>query len=93
MTVEELGRRMSAQEFREWFVYMSREQLQPEFERIRHAQLRADLLTGPAVPPAGQGGWSYTEFVDLDPWAPEPEPLTTVSLREQVEALNRLIIQ
>ena len=93
MTVEELGGRMSAQEFGEWFVYMSREQLHPEIERIRHAQLRADIRSGPSTPAFRQGGWEYTDFVDLDAWAPEPEPTDMPSLRDQVETLNRLIIQ
>jgi hypothetical protein len=81
---------MSAEEFAEWFVYMSHEELLPEVERIRHAQSRATVLTaGGVTAPRGRGGWGLGDLMSLDAW---PEPKAAVAelpLAEQIAQLNR----
>lgn len=81
---------MSAQEFGEWFVYMTREQLHPENDRIRHAQLRSDVLSGPATP-VGRKQWDLSDFMELDAWPMPRDDQPEVPLREQIETLNRWI--
>lgn len=68
-TVEELGARLSAREFAEWQIIFQREQLHPSFERLRHAQLLAAVLTGASKRKGGKA-WSPSDFMPVDSWAP-----------------------
>ncbi len=80
---------MSAQEFAEWFVYMSHEELLPDVERIRHAQLRAAVFTAGGVKsPRGQGGWSFGDFMSLDAWPESQTAIPKLPLVKQVAHLN-----
>jgi hypothetical protein len=79
---------MSALEFGEWFVYLSREELLPEAERIRHAQLRAAVYTGPAKAPDAARGWSYTDLTEPNAWPPIAPPMPPKSIAQQVAELN-----
>lgn len=78
---------MSALEFGEWFVYLSREELLPEAERIRHAQLRAAVYTGPAKAPTARG-WSYADLTEPNAWPPIAAPEPPKSIAQQVAELN-----
>lgn len=84
-----MGARITALEFAEWYVYMSREELHPHNDRIRHAELRAAVYTGPAKPP-NAAGWSFTDVMDEQAW-PAPEQVEApVSMAEQIALLNRM---
>lgn len=82
---------MSAQEFAEWFVFLSREELLPSAERIRSAQLRAAVLTGPAKAPRGRGGWSHNDLIDTDVWREAQTAVPAAPLSQQIAALNARI--
>lgn len=73
ITVQELGARMSAQEFAHWRVMYSREQWHPLVGQMRHAQLLAATYQGPSTR-KGKRAWSAADFMGADPWAPAPEP-------------------
>lgn len=93
-TVQELGSRMSAQEFAEWQCIFANEQLHPAVARHRHAQLLSAIYTGPATPPQGKRGHSAADFLGDDPWAAPPaprKPPTIDELRAQIEMLNSRI--
>ena len=68
-TVDELGRRISAQEFAEWQIVFAHEQLHPGVWRMRHAQVMAALYTGPATRKGG-GQWRAGDFMSDEPWRP-----------------------
>lgn len=81
---------MSAQEFAEWFVYLSHEELLPVAERIRHAQMRATVFNAGGVkPPRGRAAWSFEDFMQVDAW-PEPQPaIVQLPLAQQIALWNR----
>lgn len=80
---------MSAEEFAEWFAFMTHEELLPVVDRIRHAQVRAAVLTAGGVKsPRGQGGWALGDLMPLEAW-PEPKPsIDRLPLAEQIAQLN-----
>ncbi len=89
---------MSAQEFGEWQVFMRFEQLHPAAMRLRHAQLQALALHGPATRRGGKP-WTAADFMPADPWAEPAADATAVAGRksarkvnvvDQVRALNAL---
>ena len=82
---------MSAQEFGEWMVFLEREQLMPEAERLRHAQLLAALHNGPLTRNDG-AMWTFAQLLPPPAWAPPqasaPPTLTPGQLAAQVAAIN-----
>jgi hypothetical protein len=91
--VQELGRRLTAEEFEEWRVMFAVEQLHPALDAQRHAQLLAAAHNGPLTR-KDKKMWRPAEFVDFDPWAKpkahakrSAQP-TPAQLEAQVKALN-----
>lgn len=63
---------LSAQEFTQWMVWMQAEQIGPEWDALRHAQLQAAVANG-ALVKQDRKAWTAAEFMRADPWAP-PAP-------------------
>lgn len=82
---------MSSEEFEEWSVMFSAEELHPAADRIRHAQLLAALHNGPLTRRAKKL-WGATEFLH-DRWeAPKDKPrrLTPAQVAAQVASFNAM---
>ncbi|MGJ7544633.1 phage tail assembly protein T [Variovorax sp. LT1R16] len=62
-----MGARLSVQEFAEWQVIFSAEQLHPAVARIRHAQVLAATYQGQSTKRSGKG-WDASDFLAADPW-------------------------
>jgi hypothetical protein len=79
---------MSAQEFAQWSVMFTAEELHPSAGRLRHAQVMAALHNGPLTR-KGNKLWETQEFM-RDPWAaPKAKPkFTPAQIAAQVASLN-----
>ncbi|WP_421885147.1 hypothetical protein [Methylibium sp.] len=90
MTVEELGRRMSCEEFEHWKVFMAEEGVVAAASMRFHASLLAAAHNGPCVPPRGTKAWRAADFLPHDPWAEPviapPKPVTRDQRRAAIEA-------
>lgn len=91
--MEELGERMSAEEFGEWQVMFTKEQLHPAADRLRHAQLLAAIHNG-ELRKADKTRWAASQFLGTDPWQindqgeeAEQQP-TAEQLARQVASIN-----
>ena len=79
---------MSAMEFAQWFVYMTHEELLPEVDRLRHAQLLAATHTGAVVNTSKQP-WTAEDFTDINVWPSSEEVVaSTQTLADQVAFFN-----
>lgn len=74
---------MSAQEFAQWSVMFSAEELHPSWARLRHAQLMAALHNGPLTR-RGNKLWAAIEFL-RDVWK-RPDPKKPAPTPEQIAA-------
>ena len=74
MTVEELGERMTAEEFGLWMAYAELEGWQPGAEAIHTAELLATVYNGPCKPPGNRKAWSLRDFLPRLPWEPKKKP-------------------
>jgi hypothetical protein len=92
-TVQELGARMTAEEFGEWRVYLEREGLTPAQEATRDALLIASTMNGP-MQRRDKKPWTPAHILPADPWSTTPPapakrvPPTAAQLRAQVASLN-----
>jgi hypothetical protein len=89
-TFEELGRRMSALEFAQMQVMYENEGLNPESQRIRHAETLAATLQGASTRKDGKP-WSAAHFLGADPWRAAAAPaqvLPRANVMQQVQAMN-----
>jgi hypothetical protein len=79
---------MSAEEFAEWSVMFSAEELHPSAERFRHAQVMAALHNGPLTRKSKKL-WDAAEFM-RDGWkAPEAKKrMTPAQVARQVASIN-----
>lgn len=81
---------MTSEEFTEWSVMFSAEELHPSAERMRHAQLVAALHNGP-VPRVDKRRWKANDFLS-NPWeTPAPAAkrrLTASQIATQVASIN-----
>jgi hypothetical protein len=78
---------MTAQEFGEWQAWYIREQMHPQVDRLRHAQLLAATMNGQLTRKSG-GMFTAAEFMGDDPWTPPPAPVTNDAIFAQVALLN-----
>jgi hypothetical protein len=79
---------VSAEEFAEWSEMFSAEELHPNAERVRHAQLLAALANGELRHPSKKM-FAAQDFM-RDPWK-KPEPkvrLTAAQVAAQVSSIN-----
>lgn len=60
---------LSGREFTRWLVWLDTEQVGPEWDAWRHAQLLAALHNGPLQKP-DKSVFSAAEFMRRDPWTP-----------------------
>ena len=74
---------MSAQEFGEWMVFLEREQLMPEADRLRHAQTLAALHNGPLTRKDG-AMWTFGQLLPAPAWALPPASAPPALTPEQV---------
>lgn len=69
-----------------------REDLHPQQELLRHAQLLAAAYNPPLVSPRGKNKfWVASDFLKADPWAPpkvKKPPPTAAQVAAQVAAVN-----
>lgn len=63
---------LSAQEFTRWMVWMQAEQIGPEWDALRHAQLQAAAANG-ALSKPDRKPFTAADFMRRDPWAPQAE--------------------
>lgn len=83
---------MSAEEFGEWKAIFSKEQLHPDAERMRHAQLLAALHNG-ALVKRDKTTWQAVQFMGGNPWeiaeeATEAAPPTPEQIAAEVARIN-----
>lgn len=68
-TVSSLQQSLSAQEFVQWTLWMQAEQVGPEWDALRHAQLLAAVANGEGVKP-DKRLFTAADFQTPDPWVP-----------------------
>lgn len=89
--MEELGQRMSAQEFAQWQSMYEKEAWNPESQRLQHASVLAAVFQGASTRKDHQP-WSAAHFLGADPWAPQaveaPKPTRRMSIAQQARAMN-----
>lgn len=81
---------MSTEEFEQWRVMFRVEELHPQSEQLRHAQLLAAIATG-AIGRRGKKAWLPSDFMKAEPWAVKPAkraPPTFQQLSAQVAGMN-----
>lgn len=64
-----LQQTLSAQEFTQWIEYLQAEQIGPDWEARRHAELLAAAHNG-AMVKADKKPFTALDFMRRDPWAP-----------------------
>jgi hypothetical protein len=85
-TLEELGERMSAEEFGLWLEFLDVEPVGPASLPPMLAAVLAALANGPLQPPNGKKKFLAQDFIDLARWdAPPTGPVEPSA--EQIEAL------
>jgi hypothetical protein len=79
---------MSAEEFAEWSVMFTAEELHPAADRMRHAQLLAAMQNG-QLTRKSKKLWTAGDFM-RDPWAPAPvkKTLSPAQVAAQVASFN-----
>lgn len=68
-TVACLQQNLSAQEFVQWMEWMQAEQLGPDWQALRHAEVLAALSNG-AMQKPDKRPFSAADFMRADPWLP-----------------------
>jgi hypothetical protein len=68
-TVASLQHSLSAQEFTQWVEWMQAEQIGPDWDARRHAELLAAAHNGAMVKP-DKRPFTAAEFLRPDPWLP-----------------------
>lgn len=84
-TLEELGDRMSAEEFGLWEVFNEEEPIGPTAFALAVAQIRTAIANGPLQPPQGRKSFSAIDFYP-ERWQPEPRANAGPSM-EQIAGL------
>lgn len=69
-TLEELGERMSAEEFGLWSAFLDSEPIGPAGAFAALAELLAALANGPLQPPQGRKSFRAQDFIDVNRWQP-----------------------
>lgn len=91
-TVAALVPQLSGQEFGRWVVWMQAEQLGPEWDALRHAQLLAAAHNGGAFKRKGGGPFLAADFLRADPWADRAE-LTPQQMQDRLDAEYAQMVQ
>lgn len=91
--MQELGERLTAEEFGEWEVMYAKEGWRSSKARLRHAQVVVSTLQGPSTRRDGQP-WEASHVSGArDPWAPvapppAAKPVKRLSIAQQARAMN-----
>lgn len=97
-TVGALVQGLSAREFTQWLLWMDNEQVGPQWQRLRHAELMAATGNAGRTQHVDSRPWEPRDFLRADPWAPPPAPAAAITpaqrkaqhdawLRRQEEAI------
>lgn len=86
-TLEELGARMSGEEFGLWMEFLDTEPMGPASQPYMLAAVLAALANGPLQPPNGKKKFVPSDFIDLARWEPAPQGGPAEPTAEQIEAL------
>lgn len=91
--MQELGSRMTAEEFGEWEVMYAMEGWRSDKARLRHAQVVVSTLQGPCRRVDGQPWQASHVSGAVDPWAPVAPPPAAkagkrMSIAQQARAMN-----
>jgi hypothetical protein len=80
---------MSAEEFTQWKLMFTAEQLHPYGEAERHAELLATLHNG-EMRRRDKRPWTAAHFFNANPWAPPKvrTPKTNAQIDKSIERLN-----
>lgn len=82
---------LSAQEFSQWIEWMQAEQIGPDWDARRHAELLAAAHNG-AMLKADKKPFSAADFMRSDPWAP-PAPVRARLLDPMEAPLSALFAE
>ena len=85
-TLEELGERLSAEEFGLWIEFLENEPIGPASTLSMLAEVLCALANGPLKPPPGRKSFQAADFFDATRWAPPP-PVVEVAPIVQFTAL------
>jgi hypothetical protein len=89
-TVQELGDRMSAEEFAWWSVMIDNEQIGPHHRARMLAHIAAGTRNGPLKGPDGDGSaWGVDHFIDPKRWAPPKREPTLAEMKRAIRAFFR----
>lgn len=83
-TVATLAGTLSAQEFNQWQVWLQVQQVGPEWDALRHAELLATASNGGQYRHRAGRPFNAGDYLRPDPWA-EPQSLTPEQERERLE--------
>jgi hypothetical protein len=91
--VQELGERLTAEEFGEWEVMYEKERWRSDKARLRHAQVVVSTMQGPSRRVDGQPWQASHVSGPSDPWAPvapppAAKPAKRMSIAQQARAMN-----
>jgi hypothetical protein len=76
-SVAELQQRMNGKELAQWTAWMDAEQIGPEWDRFRHAQMLAAVQNGGRYEHAEKRAFIAKDFMTPDPWTEPEEPKPT----------------
>lgn len=86
-TLEELGERMSAEEFGLWIEFQNEEPIGPQAHWLWLAEILASLANGPLKPPAGSKSFSASDFLKrMEFWQPPAAAAPPVAPVDQFNA-------
>jgi hypothetical protein len=93
--VQELGERLTAEEFGEWQVMYEKERWRSDKARLRHAQVVVSTMQGPCRRVDGQPWQASHVSGPVDPWevvtSPLPaKPVKRMSIAQQARAINAM---
>ena len=83
-TLEELGDRMSAEEFGLWLEFLEVEPIGPASMLPLLAEVLSALANGPLKAPRGRNAYSPSDFLDTARWQP-PKPVAEASPLQQFQ--------
>lgn len=86
-TTGHLEQCLSAQEFTRWCIWLEAEQIGPEWDALRHAEILAALHNGPMKRAGGSSQpFAARDFLRRDPWSPAPQPDPSQQLLDRIAA-------
>lgn len=78
---------MNAEEFAQWIVWMDAEQIGPQWDRFRHAQMLAAVQNGGRYEHTSKRPFYAADFMPDDPWCAKPSA-AQLSREQRVKQVN-----